>query len=151
MLCSLSSECYFIGNIIGTDCLKANGMLKFPQNVALDHLREKIKPQCKLSYKLFKEEDVYNTLLEISPYPTLIQLKFYLDSIHNCVTVVVRWVFYSNFPFALPLTKQNLDYFCINDNETKGVNGYKRVLKEIRFSQKKILKVSFRSEIHNMC
>ena len=38
--------------------------------------------------------------------------------------------------FALPLTKDNLDYCCIKDNETKGINDYKGVLKDIGFSPK---------------
>ena len=62
-----------------------------------------------------KEEDGYDPLIDISPYPTLIQLIF-LGGIHHCVTVVGEWIFESNFPFALPLTKYSLDYFCVNDN-----------------------------------
>ena len=37
-----------------TPLLKANDRLKFAQYVAMNHVREKIKPQLKLSYKLFK-------------------------------------------------------------------------------------------------
>ena len=52
MLCSLSSEFYFIGDKSYVDNLKdeitpslqANDRLKFSQNVALNHVREKIKP-----------------------------------------------------------------------------------------------------------
>ena len=80
-------------------------------------------------------------MLEISPYPTLIQLKDYLDGIHHCVTVVGKWIFDSNFPFALPPTKANVDYCFINDNETKGMNGYKVVLKSIRFFTKSNTKI----------
>ena len=56
--------------------------------MALNHLIEKENPWCKHSYKLFKEEDVYDTFLDISPYPTLIQFNDYIDGIHVCVTVV---------------------------------------------------------------
>ena len=41
--------------------------------------------------------------------------------------------FYCTFTFEPPLTKDNLDYCCINDNETKGINGYKGVWKAISF------------------
>ena len=52
--------------------------------------------------------------------------------IRHCVTVVGKWIFDSDLPFALPLTKDKLDYCCINDNKTKGMNGYKGILKAIR-------------------
>ena len=59
-------------------------------------------------------------------------VETFLGGIHHCVTVVGKYIFYANFPFALPLTKENLDYCCINDNETKGINSYKILLKAIR-------------------
>ena len=131
LLFSLSSEFYFIGDKIKDEkssSLKTNDRLKLDQYVALNHLRKKGKPRCKLSYKLSKEEDGYDTLLDISMHPKLIQLKDFIGGIHHCVTVVGKWMFDSNFTFALPLTKDNLDYCFINDNETKGINGYKVVL-----------------------
>ena len=75
-------------------------------------------------------------MLEISPYLTLIQLKDFLGGIHHCVTVVVRLGFECNFTFVLHITKENLDYCCINDNLKKGMNGYKGVLKAIIFFAK---------------
>ena len=82
------------------------------------------------------KEDGYHVFIEVSPYPTLIQLKHSLRGIHHCVTVVGEWIFDSHFPFALPLTTDNLNYCCINYNETKGMNRYKVVLKAIMFSPK---------------
>ena len=93
-----------------------------------------------------KEEYGYDHLLDIYPYPTLIQLKDCLGGIYHCVTVVGKWIFDSTFPLTLPLTKEKIDYFCINDNEKNRMNGYKGVLKEFRISQKRRIKVSFRSE-----
>ena len=54
--------------------LKANERLKLSQDVASNHVREKVKPQCKLSYKVFEEKYGYDTLLGISPFPTLIRV-----------------------------------------------------------------------------
>ena len=78
-----------------------------------------------------KEEYVKGMLLEISPYTTLIQLKDCFGGIHHCVTVVGKWIFDSTLIFSLPLTKDNLEYCWINDNEDKGMNGYKVLLKAI--------------------
>ena len=80
-----------------------------------------------------KEEYGYDNSIDISIYPTLILLKYFLGGIHHCVTVVGEWIFDSNFPFVLLLNQDNLDYFFIHNNETKLMNGYKGVSKAIRF------------------
>ena len=45
------------------------------------------------SHTVLKEEYVYDPWLDISLYPTLIQLKYYLDRIHHCVTVFGKCIF----------------------------------------------------------
>ena len=80
MFCTFSFSFYFIGDKIAADCftdkitlsLKASDMIKFSQYVASNHVREKGEQRWKLSYILLKEEDGYNPLFDISPYPTLI-------------------------------------------------------------------------------
>ena len=124
VLCSLSSAFYFIGDKFSVDIfndeitpsLKENAGVKFDQYMALNHIREKVKPQYKLSYKVFKEQYGYYKLLGISPYTTLIQLKKSLGRIHHCVSVVGKWIFDISFTFALTLTKENLGYCQIHDN-----------------------------------
>ena len=62
MFCSLSSGFYFIGYEIADDLFideitpsqKLNGRLMFAQDVKINHVREKRKPLCKLSFILFK-------------------------------------------------------------------------------------------------
>ena len=113
MFCSLSYVFFFIGDKIDADhfkdkitpSLNSDDRLKLDQDVVMDLVREKVKPQCKLSYKLLKEEYGNDLLLEVYPYPTFIQLNFFLGGIHHCFTVVGSWIFYGNFIFALPLTK----------------------------------------------
>ena len=58
--------------------IKENDGFKLSQDVASNHVREKVKQRCKLPYTLLKEEDGYDFLIDISPYPTLIQLKLFL-------------------------------------------------------------------------
>ena len=48
------------------------------QYVALNHVRDKGKPQWKLSYKVLKEEYECDNSIEISSYLTLIKLKYFL-------------------------------------------------------------------------
>ena len=47
----------------------------------------------------------------------------YIDVIQKFVTVVGKWVFDRNIPFALPPTRYELYYCCSNDDEIKGMNG----------------------------
>ena len=113
--------------------------------MALNHGRDNGKPQCKLSYKILRDEYGSDSFLDISPYSTLIQLKHFPGRIHHCDTVVGKSIFDGNFPFAVPLTKDNLYYCFINYDETKVMNYYKLVLKSISFTRKRIIKVSFKS------
>ena len=82
------------------------------------------------------EEYGYSLLIEISPYPTLLKLTYFLAGIHHCVTVVDEWIFGSTFTFAILLTKDDLEYCLTNENETELMNGYHVVLKSIVFLTK---------------
>ena len=90
-------------------CLNKKDKIELAHDAALNHVTEKEKPRCKLSYKLFKEQDGYDPLLDISTFSTLIQLKEFIDGVQHCVTVVGKWIFDSTFPFVLPLTCDNLE------------------------------------------
>ena len=49
-------------------------------------------------------------------------------------------------PFAIPLTCDDLDYCCTNENETKGTDFIKDYWNTLGFSQQRKIKVSFRSK-----
>ena len=80
----------------------------------MNHLREKEKPRCKLSYKIFKEQDGYDPLIGIYLFPKVIQLKYFLGGVQHFVTVVGKWIFDGNISFVFPLTCEDLDYCCTN-------------------------------------
>ena len=71
MLCLLSYVFYFIGDKISayhfkdeiTPSLKAKDRLKYAHYVAMNQIREKEKPLCKLLYEWFKVKYGYNLLL----------------------------------------------------------------------------------------
>ena len=83
MCCSLLYEFFFVGDKISADnfkekiipSLKVNDRIKLAQDVAIDHVRDKGKPRCKLSYRVFIEQDQYDILIETSTFTTLIHLK----------------------------------------------------------------------------
>ena len=117
VFCSLSSKFYFVDDKISADCfkdkitpsLKSNYRLNFVQDVGMNNLIDKGKTRYKFLYKIFKEQDGYDPLLDISTFSTLIQLKEFIDGVQHCVTVVGKWIFDSTFPFVLPLTCDNLE------------------------------------------
>ena len=108
VLYSLLSAFFFIGDKITCGhfkdaiipSLEPNDRLNFSQEVAMNHVREKVKPQCKLSYKVFKGGKVYDPLLNISKFSKLSQLKDFLGGIQHGVTVVGKWVLIVIFFFC---------------------------------------------------
>ena len=68
-------------------------------------------------YKFIRKNDGYDPLLEISPFTILIKLIDFIGGIHHFVTVFGKCIFESDFHFSLPLTQDDLEYCCINDNE----------------------------------
>ena len=72
-----------------------------------------------------------------SLFTTLSRLAELLDGIQHYVAVLGKWNFDSNITFALPLTRNDLEYCCTSD--VKNIfNGYNVVLKYIRFSNRKL-------------
>ena len=109
--------------------------------MAKNNVREKGKTRCKLSNIIFEKPNGCDPLLDISTFPTLIQLKQSLGGSQNCVTIVGKWMFDSNIPFAPSLNRDKMDHFCTNYNETKGINFYKVVLKDVRFFQQRYINI----------
>ena len=54
----------------------------------MNNVRDKVKQRNKISYKLFKEQYVYDTLLDIPPFPTLIQFTDFIGGIKTFVIFV---------------------------------------------------------------
>ena len=66
-------------------------------------------------------------------FPILIQLKYFLGGVHHFITVVGKCIFDGNFPYALPLTKCELEYCFINNNEKKEIMVTKEYWKPLGF------------------
>ena len=56
-------------------------------------------------------------MLEISPFPALINLKEFIGGKKHCVTVFGKCIFDSNIPFVLLLTRDYMDQCCTNIDE----------------------------------
>ena len=101
----------------------------------MNYLRKKGKPWCKLSYKVFQEQYGYDQIIDIFLFPILFQLADFIGGIPNCVRVIVKFIFDRNITLALPLTHDNIEYSCTNDDDKKLINDYKLLLKSVRFFQ----------------
>ena len=53
---------------------------------------------------MFQEQDLYDQFLDIYPFPTLVKLKYFIGGIQYFVTVVGRWIVYSNILLMIPFT-----------------------------------------------
>ena len=76
-------------------------------------------------------------MLDIYTYPTLNQLKDYLDRIHHCVKVVDKWISDSKFPFALTPTKYNWTNVALMITKQKEWMVTKDYWNKLGFSQRK--------------
>ena len=91
-----SSVFFFFGEKVSENCFRDDIIssrqdedgIKFAQNVALSYVKEKKKPQWNFSKKVFNEKDGYDPFIDISTFPTVIKLEYFLGGIHHCVTVV---------------------------------------------------------------
>ena len=154
MFWSLSCAFLFFGDNVLSDLFKdyiitslnTKDSLKYSYDVTFNHVRYKVKARCKLSYKIFEEKDGYYPFLEISPFSKLIPLTDFIGGIQNCVTVVGKWVFDRNIPFAIPLACDNMDKYCTNYYERRVNNGYKGVLKAIGFLPRDKISAMFRGK-----
>ena len=72
----------------------------------------------------------YDILQNQSTYPTVCLLQYMWHQTDHCITVVGKWIFYSNLKVALPLTQNSLNYICcVSDTDENKLIG---VLHEIR-------------------
>ena len=63
----------------------------------------------------------------------------FIGSIQNFDTVVIKWIFDRNIMFVVPLTHDDMDYSCTNDDKTKVMNGYKKYWNILGYFQQKQL------------
>ena len=67
----------------------------------------------------------------------------------HCVTLYGKWLFDSNFDYALPLTKECLDLCCSNEGTNETFLGFRdaRILLWDGFKQKKKMAVAGKQQV----
>ena len=96
VLCLLLYVFFFVGNKVTVDhskddiipFIKEKDRIEFYPSIAMNHVREKGKPRLKLTYIIFKETYVYDSLLLIYPFLALINFTESLGGIRHFFTAV---------------------------------------------------------------
>ena len=76
--------------------------------------RRKIKGEQNLQYNMtiFKKNDAFDILNDISENVTLLQLMDSLGNGNHAISIVGYWIFDSNYKKSLCLTQELLDIIC---------------------------------------
>ena len=76
--------------------------------------RRRIKGEQNLRYNLtiWKKNDAFDILNDISENVTLVQLMDSLVNMNHATSIVGHWIFDSNYKKALCLTQELLDLIC---------------------------------------
>ena len=76
--------------------------------------RMKIKGEHHLNYnlKIWKKNDGFYILKNISEYFTLVPLIYSLGNVNHDISIVEYWVFYSNYDKSLCLTQESSVVIC---------------------------------------
>ena len=76
--------------------------------------KEKIKDEHNLIYNLmiWKKNDAFVVLNDISEYVTLVQLMDSLGNVNHDTSIVGNWIFDSKYKKSLCLKQESLDIIC---------------------------------------
>ena len=98
--------------------------------------RRKIKGEQNLQYNLtvWKKNDDFDILNDISEYITLVQLMNSLVNVNHVISIVGNWLFDSNYKKALCLTQELLDIICSPSISQKLVAMFRSVFYVFRYS-----------------
>jgi hypothetical protein len=93
--------------------------------------------QTRLGYLLpTKVNKWFDPICDRSIYPTVVQLMGKDGGVEHAVTFVGDWIFDSNFPRALPLNREALDFICAGDEDGNVQGWFLEVYHGYRFQEK---------------
>ena len=98
--------------------------------------RREIKGEKNLQYNLTiqKKNDDFDILNDISEDVTQVQLMDSLGNVNRAISVVVYWIFYSNYKKSLCLTQELFDIICSNFIGKEMVAAFQFVFYAVRYS-----------------
>ena len=97
--------------------------------------RKRNKSEARVHYSLerIKKKGEYEILKNISANVTLVQLMDSFGDLNHAISVVVSWIFESNYERALVLNKESLDMICAPYIGEKQAARFEKVYYAVRF------------------
>ena len=97
--------------------------------------RRKIKGVQNLRYNLtiWRENDAFDILNDISENITLVQLMDLLVNVNHAISIVGHWIFGSNFKKSLSLTPEYMDLICSPSIGKEPVETFQSVFYAVRY------------------
>ena len=98
--------------------------------------RIKLKGKQNLQYnlKIWKKNNDFDILNDISEDVTLVQLMDSLVNVNHAISIVGYWIFDSNYNKSLCLTQESLDIICSTSIGEELVATFRSVLYDVRYS-----------------
>ena len=84
--------------------------------------------------KIWKKNDAFDILNDISKVVTLIQLMELLVNVNHAISIVGHWIFDSNYDKSLCLTQEALDVVCYPSIGEELISAFRSVFYTIRYS-----------------
>ena len=112
-----------------------NNRMDFATDVMLSHDRVRMfeEPRLRYTATFYVRDDQYDVVKEISKHITLLQLEDVKGSISHSCTVVGKWIFDSNFAYALPLSTKSLDLICSTDEDHEDSEMFMCIYRAVKF------------------
>ena len=97
--------------------------------------RRKIKGEQNLRYNLtiWRENDTFDILNDISEFFTLVQLMDSLGNMNHAISILGHWIFDSNYKNILCLTQELLDLICSPSIGKELVATFQSVFYDVRY------------------
>ena len=98
--------------------------------------RRRIKGEHNLQYNLtlWKKNDAFDILNDISEDLTLVQFMDSLGNLNHAISILGHWIFDSNYEKALCLTQESLDIICYPSIGEELIPKFQSVFYAVRYS-----------------
>ena len=107
--------------------------IHFATEIMQNRKRNKGEPRVHYSLEKYRQKGEYDILKNISANVTLVQLMDSLGNVNHAISVVVSWIFDSNYEKALVLNRASLDMICASSIGEEQAACFEKVYYSIRF------------------
>ena len=95
--------------------------------------RIKVEPNLRYNLTIWKKNDAFGILNDISEDVTLVQLMYLLRSVNLAISIVGHWIFDYNYEKSLCLTQESLDIICYPSIGEELISTFQSVFYAVRY------------------